>query len=47
MPKSVISVVLVGCMLWQTAYAVAGPEAEGEPSRPEGEVIILSDEIGP
>lgn len=45
--RSLVSVILVGCMLWQTGYAATGPQSEAEPSRPEGEVIILSDAIGP
>jgi len=43
--RSLLSVLLVGSLLWQIGYAATGPDAE--PPHPEGEVIILSDEIGP
>lgn len=45
--RSITSIFLVVCLLWQSSYAVAGPEAKAEHFPPEGEVIILSDDIGP
>lgn len=44
--RSLLSVVLVASLLWQAGYVAAGPQSEAEASRPEGEVIILSDAIG-
>lgn len=48
MLRPLASIVLVGCLLWQAGHALAKPlsQAGGEPSPPEGKVIILSDSIG-
>ena len=47
MLKAIVSVMLVGGLLWQVGHATAQPmpQATGEPSPPEGEAIFLSEEI--
>ena len=47
--KVVTSIALIGCLLWQAGHAIAKlfSQIAGEAPQPEGEVIILSEVIGP